>query len=224
MKSNLIYFSFLFFAFSCNFQNSIDNKKKEENSPKLLKKGVPNTILDSNEFVHTVIKIKPFSIDSIIVDLTFYNESNDSFLLYKPLLPSDSPQLSIFNISTQGDYQDVDFIFPHNSSLKYYSGNYNTLPTLIPELKSENFISLPKSGNISFSMNIVKFYNFKKMLNKGKTDFDIDYINLFPEISNLQPVTKRDPFDGVIKPVYTAIYFKEKDDEITKVGFSLKPE
>jgi hypothetical protein len=188
-----------------------------------MNKGISNTIIDKERFVYVKLKVLPISKDSIMANLIFYNYSKNDFPLYKPLLPNDSPRLSIFIVTTQEDHENVDFIFPSDSSLKFYSGSYKTLPVLMPDFGTENFINLPKGGIIEFSMNIAKYYNFEEMLKKGKTKFEIYYLNLFPEILNFKPIMKKDSIDNELKPVYTTISLqKNDDDEFTKIKFTLK--
>lgn len=222
MKNKLICLSFLFIEISCNSQNSTNKIMKDNNPVSSERKGISNTIIDPNKYVHIEMGVQEISADSIMVDATFLNDSNDSFLLYKPLLPNDNPQLSTFIVLTQMDHEEVDFMRPPDSSLKYYSGTYNALPVLIPELKSDNFIKLGKHENVSFSMNIAKFYDFKDKIRRGKTKFSISYLNLFPEILDLKPITKRDPIDNGIKPVYTVITLKGGKGGVAKIDFTLK--
>ena len=181
-------------------------------------------------FIHDIkiyaqTKVTAISLDSIFVDITFHNESDSDFLLYKKLLPSNPLQLDVFSIIEELTFKNINFIGDHDTLVKtyFYNDIFHKSPSILPDQNPYSYVILHKKDSLSYKINIAKFYDFKEMLKSGKTNFKIAYLTQFPYVLNYKHIYNLD-IDEKLKPVYYFVGPKVKyyDEFPEYESFTLK--
>ena len=164
-------------------------------------------------------KVKVFSIDSIIIKVSFINYSGSDILLYKKLLPIDPLRLDVFSIiSDDSTKHNIKFIAPIDSNIHTYSRDKSrerSFPTIIPDLDSEFYTILQKNDTLTFYINVANYYDFKSELNNGLNQFQIIYCTIFPYVINYKHITEYDKREKKYKKVYFDVFPKMADNDFT---------
>jgi hypothetical protein len=205
------------------------------------------TIVDSLP-VYAELKVMPYTIDSIIAEVTIINDYDESVWLYKPALPTDSLVERSFYIFTDevftnarpgllpGMSQDLDDSteVPHiykQTNHQYLCGNQDLMPSIIPIIADTSQIELKPGKRLVFVINLAKQYDFKsrKINRKKAKTFRVHYSMEFPFVKNGKHISLLDkwgkwnvPNDP--RPAYLAITCKDISVEVDKkihVGYIL---
>lgn len=207
----LFFFTITFFYCKCSSDNNIKKEKpgktldkKKDGSDSIIFR--EDTLPDVEEYsqIYSTLKVEAKSIDSIIVEVTFVNDSTKGIWLYKPILPNKELVENTFAIlPPEGD----NLQHTHRmSNHRYYGQAYSGfLSTIIPEVKPENLILLEPGKNLSFNMNISSHYNFDSCLKIKKNNFSIWHVVNMPLIEELKHVSRMDTISGMRRPVYFII-------------------
>jgi len=207
----LFLLSILFFYCRCNSDNKI---KKEQTLESLNKeKNTRDSLVIRDDAlpkveeypkIFTTLKVDVISVDSIMVEVTFINDSTKGIWLYKPILPNDTLAEYTFVIRTLDD-DNLPHIY-RKSDQRYYGGNYlRFISNVIPEVVPENLILLNPGESQSFKMNISNHYNFDSCMKIKKNSFSIGYVVKMPLIEELKHVSEMDTIREMRRPVYFLI-------------------
>jgi hypothetical protein len=190
--------------------------------------------------VYAELKITPYTLDSILAEVTIVNEYNEPIWLYKPILPTDSLVEQAFYIYTDQvftyrrpgllpgmapDFTDSNYV-PHllkKSNHKYISGYNVLLPELTAGFIDSNFTVLNAGSKLEFKINLAKQYDFKSKtidMKKAKT-FRVHYGMEFPFIKNgkhifLLDMNCKNVIPNDPKPAYLAIQCKDISEDVDK--------
>ena len=154
--------------------------------------------------IYAKLKVYVYNIDSIVAQISFYNKDKKSFLLYKPILPSDSLVEETFATLDEKD-QHLQYKRPI-SSRKYFK-NPDIIPLIIPELQDTNFLEFKPGEKLDFQINIANHYNFRQTDRKIKSKWIlISYYCLFPYMVNGKHLFL--PYsDYVVTNISAPVYF-----------------
>jgi hypothetical protein len=216
MKNILFYFYCA--AFSLYVSLNANNIHSDKHVESVLHNNIVQTdgsvITKFDENLFVKIKVSVFSIDSIIVNSTFINNSKNIFYLYKPLLPTNDllkENLFDFIIEEDGTLENkiklVSLItYTGSRTGKYYEEYWQSNPYVIPELKKDNFLLLGVNDSIKLHINLSKFYNFKPVIAKGINHFSVIYEGSMPFINEkFEQIFELDKKSNTKKPVFYSI-------------------
>lgn len=211
MKNYLLSLFFLVNLIGCHAQPPQKSGTMEDNKIQNKNIGIKKTsrvIIKFNDSIFVKLAVTAFSIDSVIVQSTFINNTHQGFYLYKPLLPADELlKESVFGFSIEDEFKGMppEINFNDTSEGKYYQGNRQS-PTVIPELKPDNFLLLEPMSSIKFIINVAKLYDLQSQVTAGFKHFSIVYGADMPLTNNrLEQIFEKEKKDGKLKPVFTFI-------------------
>ncbi len=206
-----------FLVQNCNRNNTIKptagQKPAIDSLQTDLKSESGETYYDSLS-VHAELKATAYSLDSIIVDVAIVNNSDESILLYKPLLPSDSLKYYETFIVRRAD-NNANLPYIYLSMIKHeLKKPHSVLRNFKPVINDNNLFELLPHTKQLFTTNLCKHYNFKEPGIKNLKTVYLGYSMDFPYIKNGQHVyLKRPYFDTFFKPAYIHITSKNKEKE-----------
>ncbi|MBX2922899.1 MAG: hypothetical protein KF746_11945 [Chitinophagaceae bacterium] len=157
------------------------------------------------------LEVHAYSKDSIVVHSDFNNMSNDTFMLYKSLVPDNENSNHLFSVLTSDKLLPLDFIGGASTNKYIQVGSLMT-DYILPDIQEKNLIPLPPMSKIELSCNISRRYDFNKFLKQGVTQFELAYFSFFPLIEKGEQVKEIDSLDGKMKFVYYVITTKETHD------------
>lgn len=168
-------------------------------------------------FLHLKLNVLPKDHNTILADFSIRNNSKDSILLYKPLLPFDGkiifPCFSIFNAKT---YDQVSFS-KSVPRLSIYSDKRIDDAENIPE----KYFTLHSGETVVFKVNLPDWYNFRHEKSgevfKIVPSVSLPYINF-----SYQQQYEKDSLGGQMKPVFYHLTLPEKNDiDSMRVSFTI---
>lgn len=118
------------------------------------------------DFISAKLEIQVVSKDQIMAKTTIRNTSRDTLLFYKPLLPCGISFENQFGLLSAKTYEPVDF--KRKRKEKYIDENHFYV---VPSLQPRNIFSLLPDSNISCSINLADFYDFKKSIDNDGNEF-----------------------------------------------------
>jgi len=174
-------------------------------------KGRSSIIVKDGSFVYTELSVRSLSTSEIYADISFRNNSENSVLFYKILLPLDGKlKTDIFSIF---DSETFDQIIYTGTRAGHY---LKTAPDddegeVIPNLTPGNFIILPPHQNLSCTVNLSRFYDFSEV--KKGTKLSLAYAIFLPAVSlDYKQLYEIDSVDNKMKPVYYDLTLPKKQD------------
>jgi hypothetical protein len=164
------------------------------------------------DFIQIGLKISALSINSIITTVTFTNNSEKDFILYKPLLPYPDFTENCFGLVEKETYKKVPFTGIRRE--RYLEDGIPHLVgvSIIPTINNENLVKLKPKGSLSVRCNIANKFNFDLFLKNGRREFEINYGCFTPSIVNSRQEREIDSVDKIEKPVYYFIVFGNKQN------------
>lgn len=133
--------------------------------------------------VYADVDIKGFTLDSIMAEVSFINDWDQSIWLYKPILPTDSLIENSFVLRLENDLQYV----PHkqkSTNHQYLFGDQNFQPTIIPIINDNNLLELLPCTKLTFTINLSNHYDFKNLNKKVVKSIYSYYEMVFPFIKD----------------------------------------
>lgn len=163
--------------------------------------------------IYAEIDVKPYSLDSLIAEVTIINNWNKSLWLYKPLLPADSMIEECFYVRDEESNSNLIKLIK-TSNHKYVSGSQELLPNIIPELSDSILFECKAGSHNKFYTNLAKHYNFRQLIDgKRIKNILVNYGVDFPYIENGEHQYYTEEIipggDSVRRPVYFDVRIKE---------------
>jgi hypothetical protein len=150
------------------------------------------------------LNVQVSSLDSVIADVHFTNGTSDTLMLLKKILPSDSLTEGIFTLfKLNGNHLERIEPIPMKSYNKYAMGMQYFSPAVVPNPALDSFEVIKPGDRKKYSMNLVRFYDFKKI---NQRELYLNCHIYFPLIKNDKQVMVPSPHDSsLIVPVYFSV-------------------
>jgi hypothetical protein len=165
---------------------------------------IPRDVIIDSVKVYAELRITPYTLDSIVAEISIINDWYKSVWLYKPILPTDS--LAEISFSIMSDKMQVDFdeiqvepILKTTNDKYLYEGQLGWMSTIIPDIIESNLLQLKAGQRIVCTTNLSKHFNFKSFVKKAghSNSLLVIYNTKFPYIENNQHVYVRGKYDSI---------------------------
>ena len=143
------------------------------------------------------------------------NNSEDSLLFYKILLPLDGKlKTDIFSIFDSKTFDQI--VYKGTRTGHYLKG------VIVPDLAPNNFIVFLPHQNLSYTVNLSRFYDFSEI--RTGTKLSLAYAMDLPAVSlDYKQLYEIDSVDNKMKPVYYDLTLPKKQDiDSMRVKFVFK--
>lgn len=202
----------LFFLLGCT-QRKIKNENISDSSSvtivdsNLNYKVSPIIIIDSLK-VAAKLKVTPYTLDSIIAEISIFNNSYKPVWLYKPILPTNNSSEDAFAFlmdKKSHDFSESTVRFKiKKSNHQYFGGGPGLLAAIIPSVLDSNLLKLNSGDTVKFTTNLSLKYDFKDFIrhNRNVNSILIDYHTYFPYIENGHH-----------------LYLQNKNDSVNRIGY-----
>lgn len=168
------------------------------------------SIIKDALFIETKMTITALSSEQVWVSTVLKNNSKDTFVLYKPLLPTNDLTEKVFGLFSSETLNAVDF--NRIGKEKHLTDEEEVVSQIVPRLEAENLLYLLPDSQMNYNMNIAKLYDFKKSILQNEHQFSIVYSVFMPYIVNNNHVIEMDSIDKARKPVYYSVRANRTDN------------
>lgn len=179
-------------------------------------------IVNDGSFIYTELSVRSLSEDEIYADIAFTNNSVDSFLFYRILLPLDGKLKSdIFSIFDSKTLDQI--VYTGTRAGKYLKeAPDDDEGVVVPDMTPGNFVILLPHQNVSYTVNLSKYYDFSDV--KKGTTLSLAYGIFLPAVSlDYKQLYEIDSVDNQMKPVYYDLALPKKQDiDSMRVKFVFK--
>lgn len=214
----------LFFILSivgCNSKHKTkgDGKNNSADSTSSSKRGISKEIIIDLP-VYAEVKVEPYSLDSMMAEVTIVNDWNEPVWLYKPILPSDTLVVETFYVRDAKGNDNLKHVYKQTDH-EYVFSDQN-FPFIIPVINDLTQLELKPESRMKFTTNLAKHYDFRQLINgeRVKTIL-VNYGMFFPYIKDNKQVFKKvyhNSGDSIAKPVYINISIKKNKGKEYEFG------
>lgn len=214
----LYIFCLTVFFFCSGCENEKSNSVQHSNSNESFTDTVGVKIIDTIP-IEVSLKVTPFSMDSIMAYVTFFNKGNKSMWIYSPILRDTPLSVNSFVILDKKNSKlpFIGQVNKHNNSFR----SLDSLPLVIPDLSTKNLIEFGLQDSIQAKFNLSRTYDFKILKGRHEKYFRIEYTCFFPYIEDGRHIFRDNNALKVIQPVYFIVSTIRKEPESFRLKIEL---